>query len=100
MFKRLSSLTLYVLTVFSIFCSCTPQRALYSPIGESGYLSVSSEVTPVSQLSAFYDLELASKYALVYDVTKDRILFTKGDPNERVYPASLTKPYPPYVPLK
>lgn len=100
MLKRLSSLTLCVLTVFSIFCSCTPQRALYSPIGESGYLSVSSEVTPVSQLSAFYDLELASKYALVYDVTKDRILFTKGDPNERVYPASLTKLYTTYVALK
>ena len=81
-------------------CSCVPQRALYSPIADAACLAVSSVPTPLEGLSAFYDLELESKYALVYDVDNAKILFAKGSINERVYPASLTKLYTSYVALK
>ena len=100
MFKRLLSLALSLLIIVLSFAACMPQKALYSPIGDCAYLAVSSVAEPVSRLSAFYDLELNSQYALVYDVGEDKILFTKGSVSDRVYPASLTKLYTSYVALK
>lgn len=100
MLKRISALALALLTALACLCSCAPQKALYSPINDSAYLAVSASPSPVDRLSRFYDLEIASEYALVYDVNAQKILFTKGGVDERVYPASLTKLYTSYVALK
>lgn len=100
MLKRTLALALSVLSVLLCICSCSLQRALYSPIGDSAYLAVSAKAESVEKLSAFYDLELLSKYAVVYDVNSGKIIFTKGNANDRVYPASLTKLYTTYVALK
>ncbi len=100
MIKRLSAFLLSVLTVVLCFTACSPQKALYSPLAQSTYLSVSDVAVTVSKLSAFYDLELNSEYAIVYDVNEQKVLFAKGSKNDRVYPASLTKLYTSYVALK
>ena len=100
MLKRISALALALLTALACLCSCAPQKALYSPINDSAYLAVSASPSPVDRFSRFYDLEIASEYALVYDVNAQKILFTKGGVDERVYPASLTKLYTSYVALK
>lgn len=100
MLKRYSAFALSFIIALLCFCSCVPQRALYSPNAESAYLAVSAQVSPVSELSAFYDLELSSQYALVYDLSEQKVLFSKGNRNDKVYPASLTKLYTTYVALK
>ena len=46
------------------------------------------------------DFELASAYAFVYDSATDSMIFTKGDQQALVAPASLTKLYSSYVALQ
>lgn len=100
MLKRTSALLLAPLIALFCLCSCAPQKALYSPNTESAYLAVSAQATPLTELSAFYELEISSEYALVYDVNEGKILFSKGNRNDKIYPASLTKLYTTYVALK
>ncbi len=46
------------------------------------------------------DYQLQSQYCFVYDAGADEMLFAKGDPGKRVYPASLTKLFSVYVALQ
>ena len=46
------------------------------------------------------DFEIASSHIFVYDSVTEKIIFSKGDMQERIAPASLTKLYSAYVALR
>lgn len=58
------------------------------------------EIPPVEQIPYNKDHSVSATHAFVYDVANGKYLYEKGDQNERIAPASVTKLFTAYVALQ
>lgn len=112
----LSLLCLLLALVCAFACSCNteaptessaPADTAQSTPSETSVASVEAESSQpkdipiiVDYTECFAGVSLHAKHIAVYDTTLRSVLFSSGDMDEKLYPASITKLYSAYVALQ
>lgn len=103
------ALSLVILLCFSTLSGCAEQQiettAATTQTETTAEVTTApttlpEETTEPEPTWAEPDFEIASSHIFVYDSALDKIIFSKGDLQERIAPASLTKLYSAYVALQ
>ena len=103
------ALTLAILLCFSMLSGCTQQQIETTAATEQTETTaqVTTEATTLPEETTEPeptwpdpDFEIVSSHCFVYDSVTGKIIFSKGDVQERIAPASLTKLYSAYVALQ
>ncbi len=108
-FKQILAAVLAALCILGMFagCSASQDETAATTLPTETTQPFTTEPTTVPEettepIPAFPDPDfpLQATHAFVYDTTYERMYFSKGDPTQRIAPASLTKLYSAWVALQ